>query len=199
MLSRSSKQTLLTLVTHQLKELNVEAKCMKRACAFWYQAATPENPHGFAMLNISRGYLRDAKAEIKKLAALSKELKDRLASTSSNRVHGKAPKVVILPTAGSYVSEIQKISRSNREPGNVKIYPMGDDFNLKPGVWGQDPGDDEPLSYCGHTFPNLREHKSALTGPGGTSDIKIEAKGLSEDRLNQAIRQWVEMRKAGKV
>lgn len=119
MLSRSSKQTLLTLVTVQLKDLYAEARHMKKACAFWYELATPENPHGFEMLNASRGVLRELKTEIEKLALVSKELKARLASDSSKRLNRGAKKTSVNNPTPSHRQAVGRATRKTIDIASI--------------------------------------------------------------------------------
>jgi hypothetical protein len=131
------------------------------------------------MLNISRGYLRDLKAEIKKLAALSKELKAKLASTSSTRLHKiEGPKVAVRPTKHG-VNETQNLFRGGRaERQDIKIYPIVDILAPEMG-WTEYVPDD--------LF--IRE-KTVDRSDWNRSDYDREMKVMSDKLIVEALKHW---------
>lgn len=111
MVSKSTKQILLSNIAHQISELHREQTSMKKLCAYWYTVADKSNPHAFEMLNISREFLRNVNREIKKLSQCSRELKLDLVSVK--------PRVAKMPRSFDAMQAISRQHRTNKSPPRI--------------------------------------------------------------------------------
>jgi hypothetical protein len=120
-LSKSTKQILISNIAYQITELAREQAAMKKTCAYWYTVADESNPHAFEMLNISRGFIRDVNSEIIKLAKCNNELKRSLAVDTPKRIKPKR----IKPTSSIIIPEDERAKQIDNGALKVNLQAIG--------------------------------------------------------------------------